>query len=59
MDANLPDKVRLGKETSTGVVIAYQEVRTATSFIKARCSNILRGVGSKTAPLIRPVAQKV
>ena len=56
---SLPDKVRLGKETSGGVVIAYQEVRTATGFIQARCSNHLRGVGSKTASLIRSVAHKV
>jgi hypothetical protein len=59
MDARLPDKVRLGIETSTGVVIAYQEVRTATGFIQARCSNLLRGVGSKTASLIRSLAHKV
>src|SRR5262245_66371121 len=59
MDAKLPDKVRLGIETSSGVVIVYQEVRTATVFIQARCSNLLRGLGSKTASLIRSVAHKV
>ena len=44
MDAKLPGKVRVGN-VGGGVIIAYQEVRTVTGFIQARCSNLLRGVG--------------
>jgi hypothetical protein len=40
-------------------VIANQEVRTTTGLIQARCSNLLRGVGSKAAPSIHSVTHKV